>query len=37
MHDKYVEIRKSLAILFQKEKISKLVEEIREGEKKINL
>lgn len=37
MHDKYIEIRKSLKTLFQKEKISELVDEIKEGEKKINL
>ena len=37
MHDKYVEIRKNLMTLFQKEKVSELVEEIIEGEKKINL
>jgi len=37
MHDKYVDIRKSLMALFKKEKISELVDEIREGEKKINL
>jgi Rrf2 family protein len=37
MHDKYAEIRQSLAALFKKEKISELVGEIKEGDKKINL
>ncbi|MCK5461988.1 MAG: Rrf2 family transcriptional regulator [Bacteroidales bacterium] len=37
MHFKYVEIRKSLLTLFKKEKVSELVDEIREGEKKLNL
>jgi Rrf2 family protein len=37
MHNKYIEIRKSLMTLFRKEKISELVDEIKEGEKKINL
>lgn len=37
MHNKYIEIRKNLMTLFQKEKISELVDEIKEGEKNINL
>jgi Rrf2 family protein len=37
MHYKYVDIRKNLMTLFKKEKISELVDEIKEGEKKINL
>lgn len=37
MHYKYVEIRKSLMTLFNKEKISELVDEIKEGDKKLNL
>ena len=37
MHDKYIEIRKNLMTLFQKEKISELVDEINEGEKIVNL
>ena len=37
MHEKYVEIRKNLMALFQKEKISALVDEIKEGDKKVNL
>jgi Rrf2 family iron-sulfur cluster assembly transcriptional regulator len=37
MHDKYTEIRQSLMTLFEKEKISELVDEIREGKKKVKL
>ena len=37
MHGKYIEIRKSLLNLFQKEKISELVDEIREVKKTINI
>ena len=37
LHDKYLEIRKSLMNLFQHEKISELVDEIREGKKSGNL
>ncbi len=37
LHDKYLEIRKSIVNLFQQEKISELVDEIREGKKIVNL
>ncbi len=37
MHDKYMEIRKNLMVLFHQEKIAELVDEIKTGEKKINL
>jgi Rrf2 family protein len=36
-HKKYSEIRQNLYDLFQKEKISDFVEEIKEGKEKINL
>ena len=37
LHNKYMEIRKNLVMLFQHEKISELVDEIREGNKNPNL
>lgn len=37
LHDKYLEIRKSLLNLFQHEKISELVDEIKQGKKTGNL
>ena len=36
-HKKYIEIRKNLQALFQKEKISDFVEEIKDGKVKVNL
>ena len=36
-HKKYIEIRKSLQALFQKERISDFVEEIKKGNTKISL
>jgi len=37
MHNKYVEIRKSLHSLFQEQKISELIDEIKQGKQKVNL
>ena len=36
-HKKYVEIRESLHTLFQRERISDFVEEIKSGKSKVNL
>jgi len=37
MHNKYSELREHLLNLFQKQKISELIDEIKEGKQKVNL